>query len=129
MQVLTDTEGVVIRLMGGALFDSGKADVNAEYEKVLRRVVGALRTENAVLALEVTGHTDQVPMSKDNRRFASNLELSQARAESVRDLLVDYMQDPALRIFAKGVGATEPLAGYGPKASQQRRVEIRLLLK
>jgi type VI secretion system protein ImpK len=75
----------------------------------------------------VIGHSDNVPMRR-NRRFASNYELSQGRAESVVTLLQEVVSKPG-RMVAEGLGDSRPIApntNAGGRA-QNRRVEITLL--
>ena len=58
--------------------------MSPRYLSVIQRVADAL---NAVPgAVQITGHTDNVPI-RGIRRFPSNFELSQARAEVVRDMI------------------------------------------
>ena len=59
------------------------------------------------LKLEIQGHTDDVPIKK-GKKFADNLELSQARAESVRAYFIKKGIDES-RLSAKGFGDTMPV--------------------
>jgi len=60
-----------------------------------------------------------------NGRFASNFELSQARAESVVELLQEQLANPA-RTVPEGLGDTRPIAANDSASgrAQNRRVEI-----
>ena len=76
--------------------------------------------------IEIEGHTDNVPMS--SRRFASNNELSAARALSVFNYLMDTTNlDPA-RIKNSGRGEYVPIADNSTEEgrAKNRRVEIRI---
>ena len=75
----------------------------------------------------VIGHSDNVPM-RSNRRFASNFELSQGRAESVVTLLQETVSKSG-RILAEGLGDTMPITSNDDASgrAQNRRVEITLL--
>ena len=59
--------------------------------------------------------------------FKSNDELSLARAEGVRDVLVQTLTDPA-RISVEGKGEADPIADNATDEgrTQNRRVEILL---
>ncbi len=71
--------------------------------------------------LEIIGHTD------DSGLPASNLALSQARAETVKSYLTSKGMAPAL-ITAFGAGATRPLFSNstGEGRAKNRRIEFRL---
>ena len=76
--------------------------------------------------LQVEGHTDPQPV-KGNGQFASNWELSAARAISVVKLLI---QDgiPAEHLSAAGFAQYQPIAqGDTPEDyAKDRRIELRL---
>ena len=76
--------------------------------------------------LVVTGHTDNVPIY--NEFFASNWELSAARAVSVVHSLLETSQIDKRLVMAVGSADTEPLAPNTNSLNQaaNRRVEIKL---
>jgi OOP family OmpA-OmpF porin len=86
---------------------------------VLEKVVPILQRAPD-LAVEVGGHTD----SYGDPDY--NLQLSQRRAEAVRQYLVKH--EVPNRVTAVGFGATRPLSSDRTRASQQknRRIELRL---
>ncbi len=73
----------------------------------------------AVTAVSVTGHTDSIGTD------AYNLKLSQRRAQSVVDYLVQRGVNPSI-IQARGMGESSPVASNATPAgrAQNRRVEI-----
>lgn len=75
--------------------------------------------------LRVDGHTDATPIH--NARFASNWELSAARAISVVKFLITQ-GIPASHLAASGFGEFQPVdQGNSPEAyAKNRRIEIRL---
>jgi chemotaxis protein MotB len=75
--------------------------------------------------LRVDGHTDMTPIH--NGRFASNWELSAARAISVVKFLITQ-GIPATHLAATGFGENQPVdPGDTPEAyARNRRIEIRL---
>jgi chemotaxis protein MotB len=75
--------------------------------------------------LRIDGHTDATPIH--NARFASNWELSSARAISVVKFLISQ-GIPAAHLAATGFGENQPVdAGNTPDAfAKNRRIEIRL---
>ncbi len=116
----------VIVLRGDGMFDSGQIDVKPRYLSVIQRVADAL---NAVPgAVQITGHTDNVPI-RGIRRFPSNFELSQARAEVVRDMIDSRLTDKR-RTRAQGRAESEPVASNATPDGKaaNRRVEVVLLV-
>ena len=75
----------------------------------------------------VVGYTDNVPIR--SARFASNYELSFARAESVTAMLQKQLTRPD-RVKAEGRGETNPVAPNNTpdNRARNRRVEITLLV-
>ena len=111
--------GLVMNLGSDALeFDFDKAFLRPENRELLSRIAGILLTSRDY-AIYVYGHTDDI--GSDHY----NLELSERRAQSVRDYIVEVGVDSGL-IETKGFGKTKPLvAGTSAQArAQNRRVEI-----
>ncbi|MPW20000.1 OmpA family protein [Paraburkholderia sp. CNPSo 3157] len=120
--VKNDVQGVEIGIDARVLFNSGDARLLSQSSDVLDEIATILRkqTESNVL---VEGHTDSVPIS--NVRYASNWELSSARAGAVVRFLVDRGVEPR-RLAAVGRADNFPLVvGDDPVArSMNRRVTI-----
>jgi chemotaxis protein MotB len=122
--VTQSRRGVSIEINANVLFEPGRAELEPQSLAVLRAVAGKLKDEP--FNLEITGHTDVVPIS--NPVFASNWELSAVRASSVVRLLADNGIAPA-RLYAIGREASQPL---GPNdtvegRARNRRVELMIL--
>lgn len=110
-----------VQLNGDNLFASGKATIDSSARSLITDLAQALDTyEGTVL---ITGHTDNVPMRKAN--YPSNLDLSQARAESVLVMLSDGVANET-RLIAEGVGELQPITDNSTKElrAKNRRVEI-----
>jgi outer membrane protein OmpA-like peptidoglycan-associated protein len=115
--VRQEARGRVITLSGSVLFTSGTATLLPSARRRLDDVAAALSTEPKAQFI-IEGYTD-------SRRPAKNLPLSQARADAVRDYLVERGVDPA-RTFAIGKGARNPIASNttAEGRANNRRVEI-----
>ncbi|WP_244108410.1 OmpA family protein [Burkholderia anthina] len=112
----------VVSLDSMSLFDSGKALLKPGSN---RAMVGALDMINAHpdKRIVVAGYTDNVGNPD------SNLKLSTARAEAVRDWLVDASGMSATRFAIQGYGMTRPLSSNDTPdgRARNRRVEITLV--
>lgn len=85
LTILEPDEGLMLRLRDNAVFRLGRAEITTEAEAVLSALAQKLQMLD--FPLRVEGHTDDLPIGK-NSPFASNWELSGARAASVvRDFI------------------------------------------
>ncbi|HET6218197.1 MAG TPA: OmpA family protein [Acidobacteriaceae bacterium] len=113
------TMGLVMTLDNKSIrFDFDKANVKPEYRDILNRIAGILMTLKGY-TVAVYGYTD------DMGTQTYNLQLSQRRAEAVRDLLVQAGISPTI-MSAKGFGKSDPrVPGDSEQArAANRRVEI-----
>ncbi len=103
----------------GILFESGKSDLKPESTPTLKAIAAALKGHSD-LKVEIQGHTDNVGAA------ASNLTLSQARAEAVKAALTSDYGVTADQLTAKGYGDTKPVAKNATPEGRanNRRVEI-----
>lgn len=106
----------------GILFDTGSATLRPESTPTLADIADALRSR-ADLRLRIEGHTDNVGNS------ATNLALSEQRAQAVVAHLVERAGVAPSRLEAAGLGDTKPSAANDtPEGRQQnRRVELVVL--
>ena len=88
-------------VLKNVFFETNKADLRKESRVELNKL-RLLLTENPTMKIEISGHTDNVGSD------AENLLLSEKRAKSVRDFLVQ--NGIALeRLTYKGYGKTQPI--------------------
>lgn len=117
--VKQEPRGMVITLSGGVLFASAKSDLLPEAQLKLNDVANALIKEDPISKIVVEGHTDSQGSA------AYNQDLSQRRAQVVRDYLVTrgIASD---RITAQGFGPTRSVADNTSTEGRanNRRVEI-----
>jgi len=126
--VTRDGEEIRLELVDRVLFDLGDDQLTPRGEAVMDRVGEALRAL-ADKQIWVQGHTDRTPIRATRKvtpRFASNWELSAARALTV----VHYLQDEAKvdprRLAAVAFGEHRPASR---KNAKNRRIEIVLYPK
>jgi outer membrane protein OmpA-like peptidoglycan-associated protein len=99
-------------------FDYKSTAIRPDFLPTIEQVAEVL-TKYGNSRVLVVGHTDTVGSNSYNQ------QLSQARAEAVRDALAVYGVDPA-RVRAEGRGEAEPRASNSSEAGREanRRVEI-----
>ena len=102
-------------------FDFGKATLQPTSFAVLDELVTYLNRKDDE-KIEIGGHTDNVGSA------ASNLKLSQDRANTVRAYLLTKGLDPA-RVTAKGYGMSEPVEDNKTEEgrAKNRRTEVKVL--
>ncbi|MEY3369092.1 MAG: hypothetical protein RI973_2247 [Bacteroidota bacterium] len=105
----------------GINFDTGKSTLKPESLGALNSIVNMMK-EHAELKLEVSGHTDS------DGDDASNMKLSQARADAVREKLISLGIDPA-RLTSKGYGETMPISPNSTPAGKANNRRVELLKK
>jgi type VI secretion system protein ImpK len=123
--VRDEVDRSVVTLRGDGLFAPASAELMSDRAELMGRIGDALALAGGPVL--VTGHTDNTPIR--SARFPSNWHLSQERARTVRDLLVDRKVLPE-RIQSEGRADTEPLVpndSLGNRALN-RRVEITLMV-
>jgi outer membrane protein OmpA-like peptidoglycan-associated protein len=97
-----ESRGMVITLSGAVLFPSGQAVLLPAAMSSLDNVVTALKS-TPDRNITVEGHTDSVGS------HSFNMDLSQRRAQSVRDYLVSQGLPPEI-VKAQGLGSDRPIA-------------------
>jgi len=117
LQTRDTARGLIVN-MSDVLFDTGKFTLRAGAREKLARVAGILQGHPG-LQMQVEGYTDSVGSE------ASNQQLSERRATSVRDYLTNA-GIPAASVTAKGLGETLPVATNDTASGRQqnRRVEL-----
>lgn len=118
-------DGLVVSLQEVGFFDSGSAVMKPAATPVLAAIARIL--VNTPQNIRVEGHTDNVPIH--NARFASNWDLSTARATEVLDLLITRYQLAPNRLSAAGYAKYHPVASNATAAgrARNRRVDIVVL--
>ena len=108
-------------MLSGVNFEFDSARLTGESYESLDRVARSLK-EWPEVRVEIGGHTD------DTGTDEYNMELSQRRADAVRDYLMSKGINGS-RLVAKGYGKTDPINRSGTEEgrAQNRRVELKRL--
>ncbi len=111
---------VIVRMIG-LNFDSGAADLKPEHEGLLaivQRAMAAFPQSNVV----IEGHTDSFGSD------AVNLELSQKRADAVRNYMLAANAIAADNITALGYGESKPVANNESSEGRRRNRRIDVVI-
>ena len=116
---------VELTLKGALLFESGSANLKDDVKPTLDKV-GMILQKYSTGTVEIEGHTDNVPIT--GGRYASNNELSSARALSVFNYFMDTTSLNPAYLKHAGRGEYVPIADNStPEGrAKNRRVEIRI---
>ena len=120
---------LTVNILDRILFDSGEAVLQPPGEAVLQKVATIL-AQHRELKIHVIGHTDNVPIRASARsRFASNWELSTARALAAVRFLTERAGVAPQRLGAVGYGEFRPIADNATAEgrARNRRIAITIL--
>jgi outer membrane protein OmpA-like peptidoglycan-associated protein len=120
-RVFREGNNIILRLTG-LTFDSGQSQIKPESFDLLGKVEKAIdvfpRSE-----LIIEGHTDS--FGGDD----SNQKLSQERAESVQQYMINAMRIPTYRLIATGYGETRPVASNETESGRKRNRRIDIVIR
>ncbi len=123
VRVLRSVEGIGIDIDAELLFGEGDASLSPAAGQLIADIAQVLKERP--YAIRVEGHTDATPIA--NSRFASNWELSAARAAVVvRRLIASGVTER--RLSAVGMAANMPVAANDSAAGRSRNRRVHLLL-
>ncbi len=129
VRVKEDERGLVISLASDAYFPRASAELDIEASRTLLATLAQLlsQPELAGRKFRIEGHTDSVPTDPAGP-FATNWELSTARATNVLHYLVDFGVDEK-QFQVAGFADTVPLASNDTPEGQayNRRVDVVIL--
>lgn len=116
---------VQITLKGSILFDSGQAELKPEAEPILAKI-GDILSEFDAYYIEITGHTDNVPMSSST--YKDNNWLSSARALNAAQFLIEKSDLDPSKLKYSGRGEYDPISSNATAdgRAKNRRIEIKI---
>ena len=116
---------LTVTILDRVMFDSGEAVLKPAGEGVMRKIADFLAT-HPTLKIHVIGHTDNVPI---HGRFASNWELSAARALAAVHFLTEKAGVDPRRVGAVGYGEFRPISDNATAEgrAKNRRIAITIL--
>lgn len=120
---------LTVNMVDRILFDSGQAEVMPAGKKVLEKV-GKILGAVADKDIRIEGHTDNKPIVGElKNKYATNWELSTARATSVARYLQDNAKMDPKRLVAAGYGEFRPISSNDTPElrAKNRRIEIVLV--
>jgi len=123
VEVTRRQDAVNLEIGDEILFDRGSAALKAGGEALLAELAKLLGQQATTISVE--GHTDNAPIR--NGRFASNWELSAARATNVTRQLIAHAVDPS-RLRAIGHADTKPRADNATAEGRARNRRVSLVL-
>jgi chemotaxis protein MotB len=120
-----DRRGLVVSIRENGSFKTGSADLSDATRGLIAEIANSIKGLPNFVRVE--GHTDDVPIHTD--RFASNWELSTARATAVVAFLVQVHRIASDRLSAAGYAEFHPRVSNATEAdrAKNRRVDIVIL--
>ena len=125
VQFSLDERGLTVRLVGSeTYFATNSADLSDQARRIMDAIAPVLKTSQHDVSVE--GHADQ---RNSTAPYATNWELSAARATGVLRDLVERGGMPAEHVQSVGFGSSRPLAKGATDADNtlNRRVDIVVL--
>jgi chemotaxis protein MotB len=127
--LLQKVEGLTIITLGEeSLFGSGLADLTQSGAQTISTIAEAL-TDYPGYHMRIEGHTDSKPVSKSLKaKFASNWELSTARATAVVRYMIYGLHVDPLRLSAAGYAQYRPMVDNSTKEGRAANRRIRAVI-
>ena len=129
---ITQLKGkLTVNMVDSIVFDSGRSEVRSAGSKVLKQI-GNILNDVQDKDIFISGHTDNIPIGGElKKKYATNWELSTARATAIARYLQDHAKVAPERLVAAGYGQYRPVAPNDTPENRRlnRRIEIILVPK
>ena len=119
-------EGLILRVKDFIAFHSGKAAIQDKFKPILDKVGRIVK--NKKLTVEVSGHTDNLPLKK-GVAFSSNWSLSSARSVKVVEYWIKKYKIPTDRLSATGYADGKPLDNNNTLEGRAKNRRVEFLIK
>ena len=103
-------------------FDTAKAFIKEKYHNDIQKVADFMK-EHPDAKVVIKGHTDSIG------KKSYNMRLSRARANSVRQYLIDKFGIDASRITAVGYGLNRPIASNDTKKGRKKNSRAQAVIE
>ncbi|SHE56807.1 OmpA family protein [Clostridium fallax] len=124
VRLTKDERGVILQIKDSILFESGKADLIESSREVLDKISKLLSSMPNKVIIE--GHTDNLPIN--TYKFASNWELSAARAVNVVKYFSDNKKIDPTRFCAAGYGEYRPIVDNSTPDNRAKNRRVNILI-
>jgi chemotaxis protein MotB len=126
-RTLRDGGRTVRVLSADRLFEPATATLTPAGAERLAAVIAHLQAVYPRRTVRVEGHADDTPLSAElQERFASNWELSAARATTVVRHLIEESSFGPAQFVAVSYGATDPVASNATARGRRRNRRVRI---
>jgi OOP family OmpA-OmpF porin len=116
------TCSTIVTIVLNVEFDSDKAVVKDKYKNEIKKVSDFMKKYPNTTAV-IEGHTDNTNTAEYNQK------LSEARANSVRQYLINNFGINASRLTAAGYGLTMPIASNSTEEGKQKNRRVQAVIK
>lgn len=125
IEIIQSGNGITLRLKDTLLFDSASAEIKPNSLDTISDIANFLTTVDNPVIIE--GHTDSIPIK--NSIYATNWELSSARAINLIKYLTENYKLSPKRLSAVGYGEYAPIYDNTTNKGREknRRVDIIIL--
>lgn len=113
-------ENIIISL--NVRFDNGKAVIKDKYNKDIKTVATFMKIDPSIKVV-IEGYTDNVGNDDYNQK------LSEKRAKSVRQYMIDKFKIDGSRITAVGYGKNKPIASNDTEEGRQKNRRVQALIE
>ena len=118
----------IIEVGDSALFATGQADLTREGARIIRKMTEVL-VQYEGYHTRVEGHTDSLPIGQELKsKFASNWELSSARATSVVRYMIYGLEMDPNRLSAVGYAKYRPASSNDSPEGRAQNRRIRMVV-
>lgn len=141
IEVQQTPQATVISLQEAVLFAPGEATLNWRAKQTLKQLAPVLlqqaqqqmqaasssSSQRKKAIIDVEGHTDDTPIH--SAQFASNWELSSARATAIVRFLTEQASLPAAMLSASGYGSYQPVANNSTIKGKQKNRRVAIVIR